>query len=80
MIFHKINRHLIIRSDTMTKNKKENVSKTIKIANKNYLLLELVCSKKGITKSEYINSLLTEKFKNIDKDLISQLENNLQDL
>ena len=60
--------------------KNETISKTITFKEENYLILELVCTKKKISKSDYINSLLSEKFKSIDKGLISQLENTLQDL
>lgn len=58
----------------------DKVNLTIRVEPKTKELLNLICAVNNISINEYINNMLDEKFKTIDKDLISQLENNLQDL
>ena len=57
-------------------------TKSIKlnINNENLTLLELICNNKGITKHQYINSLLEKEFKKIDKTKLSDLMAELEKL
>lgn len=65
-------------SENMTDEKMINL--TIRVEPKTKELLNLICAVNNISINKYINNMLKDKFKSIDGDLISQLENNLQDL
>ena len=56
------------------------IKMTIRVEPKTKELLNLICAVNNISINEYINNMLDDKFKSIDKGLISELESNLQDL
>lgn len=46
----------------------------------NLTLMELLCNSKGISKHDFINSLLEKEFKEIDKNKLSDLISDLNKL
>ena len=53
------------------------IRKQINFDKENLIILENICINESTNKSDYINKLLAEHFKNIDKTVISNLINEL---